>query len=191
MIQLIVGLANPGPDYVETRHNAGAWWVEAVCEQHHISLQRNVKLQAYIGQGEINGDRFRCAIPTTFMNHSGQAVKKLCSYFDISPENLLVAHDEIDFEPGIMKLKTGGGHGGHNGLRDIMPQVGKDFHRIRVGVGHPGNKDQVADFVLQKPNKTDQEKIINSITASLNALPDIIAGNWQAAMNKIHQKQEV
>lgn len=188
MIQLIVGLANPGKEYASTRHNAGAWWVQAICNQNNITLQTQTKLQAMIGDGLINGKKFRCAIPTTYMNHSGQAVGKIAQYFDIPAENILVAHDELDFAPGIIRIKFAGGHAGHNGLRDIIPQLGTEkFHRLRIGIGHPGNKDQVADYVLTNPSKHDQKLIDTAIQDSLSLLPDILSGNWPTVMNQLHQ----
>jgi PTH1 family peptidyl-tRNA hydrolase len=187
-IQLIVGLANPGKEYAATRHNVGAWWLQALCDQNHINLQAQSKLQAVIGQGSLQQAKFRCAIPTTYMNHSGQAVAKISQYFDIPAEEILVVHDELDFAPGVIRLKFAGGHGGHNGLRDIIPQLGSEkFHRLRIGIGHPGNKDLVADYVLGNPSKHDQKIIETAIQDSLNLLPAILAGDWQTAMNQLHQ----
>lgn len=187
-IRLIVGLANPGKEYAATRHNAGAWWLQALCNQQHINLQAQTKLQAIIGQGNLNNDSFRCAIPTTFMNHSGQALAKVAQYFTIPAEEILVVHDELDFPPGVIRLKATGGHGGHNGLRDIIPQLGSDkFYRLRIGIGHPGNKDQVADYVLGKPSKQEEKLIVTAIENSLALLPELLAGNWQNVMNQLHQ----
>ena len=187
-IQLIVGLGNPGKDYKNTRHNAGAWWVEALCQQNQISLQTQSKFQAQIAQGQVQGHKCHLAIPTTFMNHSGQAIGKIAKFYKIPPDAILVAHDELDIEPGTARLKNGGGHGGHNGLRDIIPQLGTpNFHRLRIGIGHPGNKNQVADFVLHAPAKQEEQKIHAAIDESLMVLPDILAGNWQPAMNQLHR----
>ena len=187
-IQLIVGLANPGKEYASTRHNAGAWWVQALCEQNHITLQAQSKLQATVAQGNLNQHKFRCAIPTTFMNHTGTAVAKIAQYFNIPAEEILIVHDELDFPAGIIRLKSGGGHGGHNGLRDIVPQLGSEkFHRLRIGIGHPGNKDQVADYVLSNPSKHDQKLIEAAIQNSLNLLPAILNSDWPTVMNQLHQ----
>lgn len=187
-IQLIVGLGNPGKDYKNTRHNAGAWWVEALCQQNQISLQTQSKFQAQIAQGQVQGHKCYFAIPTTFMNHSGQAIGKIAKFYKIPPDAILVAHDELDIEPGTARLKNGGGHGGHNGLRDIIPQLGTpNFHRLRIGIGHPGNKNQVADFVLHAPSKQEEQKIHSAIDESLMVLPDILTGNWQPAMNQLHR----
>lgn len=186
-IQLIVGLANPGKEYASTRHNAGAWWVQALCADQNISLQAQSKLQAMLGQGQIGNFKFKCAIPTTYMNHSGQSVAKIAQYFDLPAEDILIVHDELDFAPGIIRVKIGGGHGGHNGLRDVIPQLGSEkFHRLRIGIGHPGDKDQVSDYVLNTPSKHDQKLITTAIEDSLRLLPDIIAGNWQEVMSQLH-----
>jgi len=187
-IQLIVGLANPGKEYATTRHNAGAWWVQALCDQHNIGLQTQTKLLASIGQCQLGAAKFRCAIPTTYMNHSGQAVANIAKYFNIPATEILVVHDELDFAPGIIRLKSGGGHGGHNGLRDVIPQLATEtFHRLRIGIGHPGNRDQVSDYVLSNPSKHDKQLIDNAIDSSLALLPSILASDWQTAMNLLHQ----
>jgi len=190
-IQLIVGLANPGKDYAATRHNAGAWWLQALCDQYNIQLQTQSKLQAKVGDANIAGQRIRCAIPTTYMNHSGQAVKLIAKYFEISVDQILIAHDELDFPPGIIRLKNGGGHGGHNGLRDIIPQLDSaDFMRLRIGIGHPGNKDLVSDYVLANPSKHDKKLIDDAIVDSLSIVPALLAGNITLAMNELHQTKE-
>ena len=189
-IQLIVGLGNPGKEYATTRHNAGAWWLQALCDKNNITLQSQTKLQASVGQAEINGIKFRCAIPTTFMNDSGKAVAKIANYFAIPAADILIAHDELDFPPGTIRIKTGGGHGGHNGLRDIIPQVNaQNFHRLRIGIGHPGDRDQVADYVLNNPSLSDKKLIDNAIQDCLTMLPAILACEWQTVMNQLHQKQ--
>lgn len=188
-IQLIVGLANPGKEYALTRHNAGAWWVQALSKEYNFNLQTESKLQATIGTLRLNNQQVRCAIPNTFMNHSGQAVAKIAKYFSIPAEQILVVHDELDFPAGIIRIKQGGGHGGHNGLRDIVPQLGSNsFYRLRVGIGHPGDKSMVADYVLNNPSSKDKQLIEQAINQSIQFAPDIIAGNWQTVMNKLHQE---
>lgn len=187
-IQLIVGLANPGKEYASTRHNAGAWWVQALCAADYITLQTQSKLQASVGEANIAGHKFRCAIPTTYMNHSGQALSKIAKYFAIEADNILIVHDELDFPPGIIRLKNGGGHGGHNGLRDIIPQLGTDnFHRLRIGIGHPGDRNLVSDYVLANPSRSDKKLIDDAIAASIPIVPAILAADWQAAKNILHQ----
>ncbi len=186
-IQLFVGLANPGKEYASTRHNAGAWWVQALCADQNITLQTQSKLQAAIGQGQIGNFKFKCAIPTTYMNHSGQAVAKIAQYFAIPVEDIVIVHDELDFEPGIIRAKIAGGHGGHNGLRDVIPQLGSEkFYRLRIGIGHPGHKDQVSDYVLGTPSKQDKELITTAIADSIRLFPDMVAGNWAEVMSQLH-----
>lgn len=187
-IQLLVGLANPGKEYASTRHNAGAWWLQQLCAQNNITLQNQSKLQAMVGEGILQGKKFRCAIPNTYMNHSGQALGKIAQFFKIPAEEILIAHDELDFAPGVIRIKSGGGHAGHNGLRDIIPQLGSEkFHRLRIGIGHPGNKDLVSDYVLGVPSKHDQKLIDTAIADSLNLLPAILAADWSLVMNQLHQ----
>lgn len=187
-IQLIVGLANPGKEYAPTRHNAGAWWVQQLCLLHSITLTTQSKLQASIGDGVVQGNKFRIAIPTTYMNHSGQSVAKIAQFYKIPVEEILIVHDELDFAPGIIRIKSGGGHAGHNGLRDIIPQLGSEkFHRLRIGIGHPGDRDQVSDYVLGTPSRHDQKLIATAIADSLNLLPAILAANWATVMNQLHQ----
>lgn len=187
-IQLIVGLANPGKEYATTRHNAGAWWVQALCDAHYISLQTQSKLQASVGETIVDGHKLRCAIPTTYMNHSGQALAKIANYFAVPADNILVVHDELDFPAGVIRIKNGGGHGGHNGLRDIIPQLGTDkFHRLRIGIGHPGDRNLVSDYVLANPSRSDKKLIDNAIAASLPITSAILAADWQAAKNILHQ----
>ncbi len=186
---LIVGLANPGKEYALTRHNAGAWWVQALCKDYNFALQNESKLQAAVGILTLSGVKVRCAIPTTFMNHSGSAVAKIAKYFEIPADKILIVHDELDFPPGVIRIKQGGGHGGHNGLRDIVPQLGgNNFHRLRIGIGHPGDRDLVADYVLANPGSKDKQLIEQAINQSIQFAPDIIAGNWQMVMNKLHQE---
>ena len=149
-IQLIVGLGNPGPEYEQTRHNAGALFVERIASAQRVSLTADKKYFGLTAKFSHQGNDVRLLIPTTYMNRSGQAVAALANFFRIKPEAILVAHDELDLPPGVAKLKRGGGHGGHNGLRDIIAQLGNqnDFHRLRLGIGHPGDAKLVSNFVL-------------------------------------------
>lgn len=187
-LTLIVGLGNPGPSYIETRHNAGQWFVEAIAKSYNITLATNAKYFGLYGKGVIENRTVHLLIPTTFMNKSGQSVAALCQFFKIPPEQILVAHDELDFEPGLARIKHEGGHGGHNGLRDIISRLGnsKNFHRLRIGIGHPGQARDVSNYVLKKAPSNEQDKILASIDHSLHHLPDIISGNWAQAMNRIH-----
>jgi PTH1 family peptidyl-tRNA hydrolase len=151
-LQLIVGLGNPGLEYAQTRHNAGVWFVAALAAEHNIRLNPEAKYFGLVGRGTINGQEVRLLIPTTFMNRSGQAVSALANFFKIPLDAILVAHDELDLPAGSIRLKTGGGHGGHNGLRDIISSSGNqnNFHRLRIGIGHPGDAKLVSNFVLTK-----------------------------------------
>lgn len=151
-IRLLVGLANPGAEYARTRHNAGAWVVEELARIHNVSLREEAKYFGQTGRIQTNGQDLRLLIPSTYMNLSGKSVAALAKFFQIKPEEIMVAHDELDLPPGVAKFKKGGGHGGHNGLRDIISKMGnnKDFYRLRIGIGHPGDKNKVAGFVLAR-----------------------------------------
>jgi PTH1 family peptidyl-tRNA hydrolase len=164
-IKLIAGLGNPGPEYTKTRHNAGVWFVEELARLHNISLRPEKKYAGLYGKGLIAGNLIHLIIPTTFMNRSGLAVAPLANFFKISVDEILVAHDELDMLPGICKIKKGGGHGGHNGLRDIIARMAnnKDFYRLRIGIDHPGHRDKVTGHVLGKAPKAEQEKIEQAI----------------------------
>ena len=182
---LIVGLANPGSRYADTRHNAGAWLVEAMAQDTGVSLHTETKFHGLAGR--VQSTHF--LIPTTYMNHSGRAVAALCNYYKIPAEQILIVHDELDFDPGMIKLKQGGGHGGHNGLRDIISALGSaHFSRLRIGIGHPGDKAQVANYVLDPPGRSERQAIDDAITRALALSNDLMQGQWQAAMRTLHQK---
>jgi len=152
MIKLLVGLGNPGPEYEETRHNAGFWWLEAVARELKVHLQPERSYFGLVARANVDGRPLWLLEPMTYMNRSGQAVGALARFFKIAPEEILVAHDELDLPPGELKLKKGGGHAGHNGLRDIHAQLGSgDYWRLRIGIGHPGVKSEVANWVLKNP----------------------------------------
>ncbi len=186
-IKLIVGLRNPGAAYQHTRHNAGGWFVEALAKQDNVVFKLDKKMQAEIADIDIQNTPCKAILPLTFMNHSGFPVRAVCQFYRIEPNELLVAHDELDLPAGRVKLKTGGGHGGHNGLRDIISQLGStDFHRLRVGIGHPGHRELVLDYVLGKPSQVDRELIFNAIDRGVDAIPTVLKGNMAAAMNLIN-----
>jgi PTH1 family peptidyl-tRNA hydrolase len=189
MIRLLVGLGNPGPEYEATRHNAGFWWLDEVARKLGARL---VPERAYFGLvARINhpGGPLWLLEPMTFMNLSGKAVAPLARFFKIAPEEILVAHDELDLMPGQMKLKLGGSHAGHNGLKDIHAQLGSaDYWRLRLGIGHPGVKAEVINYVLRKPPLEQRELIEKSIDQSLSALDLIVAGDMEKAMMKIHAR---
>ena len=164
-IKLIAGLGNPGPEYTKTRHNAGVWFVEELAQRNNISLRPEKKYAGLYGKGLIGGELVHLLIPTTFMNRSGQAVAPLANFFRICVDNILIAHDELDIPPGSIKIKQGGGHGGHNGLKDIIARMAnnKDFYRLRIGIGHPGHRDKVTAHVLGKAPNNEQMLIENAI----------------------------
>ncbi|NMZ69580.1 peptidyl-tRNA hydrolase [Pseudomonas peli] len=190
-VQLIVGLGNPGPEYDQTRHNAGALFVERLADSQRINLSLEKKYFGLVGKFSHQGRDVRLLIPTTFMNRSGQAVAALANFFRIPPEAILVAHDELDMPPGVAKLKLGGGHGGHNGLRDIIAQLGNqnNFYRLRLGIGHPGHSSMVSNFVLGRAPRSEQELLDTSIDFALGTLPEILAGDWSKAMHKLHSQK--
>jgi PTH1 family peptidyl-tRNA hydrolase len=190
-IQLIVGLGNPGPEYEQSRHNAGALFVERLARHQGVSLSADRKYFGLVGKFSHQGRDVRLLIPTTYMNRSGQSVAALANFFRIPPEAILVAHDELDMPPGTAKLKVGGGHGGHNGLRDIIAQLGNQnsFHRLRLGIGHPGDKNLVSGFVLGRAPRSEQEKLEASIDFALDVLPEMLAGDWTKAMHKLHSQK--
>lgn len=190
-VQLIVGLGNPGPEYDQTRHNAGALFVERVAASQRVNLSVDRKYFGLVGKFNHQGREVRLLIPTTYMNRSGQSVAALANFFKIRPEEILVAHDELDMPPGVAKLKQGGGHGGHNGLRDIIAQLGNqnNFHRLRLGIGHPGHASLVSGYVLGRAPRSEQELLDKSIDFALDVLPEILAGDWTVAMRKLHSQK--
>lgn len=185
-LSLIVGLGNPGREYAQTRHNAGFWFVERLAERYGINLKTDPKFNGISGRGNIEGQDVRLLLPSTFMNLSGKSVVPFAKFYNIPPERMLIAHDELDMNPGIIRLKTGGGHGGHNGLRDIVPHTGPNFHRLRIGIGHPGAKDQVSGHVLGKAPSSEQTLIDDAIHHALAQIKLLVNGDVQAAMNQIN-----
>ena len=190
-IQLIVGLGNPGPEYEQTRHNAGALFVERIASVQRVNLTADRKYFGLTAKFSHQGQDVRLLIPTTYMNRSGQSVAALAGFFRIPPAAILVAHDELDLPPGVAKLKLGGGHGGHNGLRDIIAQLGNQngFHRLRLGIGHPGDAKLVSNFVLGRAPRAEQEKLDASIDFALGVLPDVLAGDFAKAMRVLHSQK--
>jgi len=187
-IQLVVGLGNPGPEYTKTRHNAGVWFVEELASRYNISLRPEKKYFGLYGKGLIGNEVVHLLIPTTFMNRSGQSVAPLANFFRIPVENILVAHDELDMEPGVCKIKKGGGHGGHNGLRDIISCMAnnKEFYRLRIGIGHPGHRDRVTGHVLGKAPAIDQDKIDQAIDEASRCIDIWQKDDLKKAQNRLH-----
>ena len=189
-VQLIVGLGNPGSKYTRTRHNAGADFVAELAKSVACDLREESRFSGLTARTTINDHDIRLLIPTTFMNLSGKSVAAMASFFRIPVENILVAHDELDLDPGTARFKLGGGHGGHNGLRDIVSALGNHttFARLRIGIGHPGHASQVTGYVLSKAPSDQQQQIDNAISAAIRTLPLAVAGNWQQAMTELHSQ---
>lgn len=187
-IELIVGLGNPGTEYEDTRHNAGFWFVDALARQHNVFFKSEKKFHGEVARFSHAGHDVWLLKPGTFMNLSGQAVQALARFYKIGNESILVAHDDIDLPPGAARLKQGGGHGGHNGLRDIISKLGGNgFQRLRLGIGHPGDKAKVTGHVLKKTSSEDRIAIENAIDAALRVLPTVLDGDLQKAMNELHR----
>jgi PTH1 family peptidyl-tRNA hydrolase len=185
-IKLIVGLGNPGDQYRGTRHNAGADFVQALASQHGVTLQPESKFFGLAGRLQSADMDVRLLIPTTYMNRSGQAVAALANFFKVATGNILVAHDELDFAPGDARFKVGGGHGGHNGLRDIISAMGADFVRLRIGIGHPGTAPEVTNYVLKQASQADRRLIEDSLERSSDTLPLLAAGELAKATHQLH-----
>ncbi|GAB3372259.1 aminoacyl-tRNA hydrolase [Spongiibacter taiwanensis] len=191
-IKLIVGLANPGQQYQDTRHNAGAWLVQELARQHSVSLSGEARFFGDTARLTFYGHDLRLLIPSTFMNRSGQAIAAMANFFKIPPEAILIVHDELDLPPGSARFKKGGGHGGHNGLRDSIAQLGNNsnFQRLRIGIGHPGSAAQVTNYVLGKPSADDRVSIDACIEEAIRCLPDAIKGDMAKAMNQLHSYKQ-
>lgn len=188
-IRILVGLGNPGRDYQRTRHNAGSWLVERFAVRENIALRNDPKYQAYVGRHASSGAWI--LLPQTYMNLSGRSVMFLAGFFKIPPGEILVAHDELDLAPGTAKLKQGGGVAGHNGLKDIAARIGStDFWRLRLGIGHPGERDLVSDYVLGKPSPEERDAIDGSIDRGLDVIDLCLSGDMQGAMLKLHTKEK-
>lgn len=186
MIKLIVGLGNVGATYHDTRHNAGFWFVQRLSDEFGISLSYDKKFNGETGRGILHGQDIRLLLPHTLMNLSGRAVAPLASFYNIKPSEILIAHDELDISVGEIRLKKGGGHGGHNGLKDIVPHIGADFYRLRIGIGRPPHASQVSNWVLSKPAEDDRTSIERAINCALDALPLLMAGDVNKATNQIN-----
>jgi len=188
-MKLIVGLGNPGDRYQPTRHNAGFWLVERFAAETHTSLRKDAKFQALVGRHEASGAWL--VLPQNFMNASGRPVQMLASFFKIAPADVLVAHDELDFPPGVVRMKQGGGSAGHNGLKDISARLAThDYWRLRIGIGHPGDRNAVTEYVLHRPPLEERADIDSAIGRALEVLPLMLAGDMQGAMLKLHSAPE-
>lgn len=186
-IKLIVGLGNPGREYEGTRHNAGFWWLDAFAHANQFSFKAESKFHGLTARGQVHGRELFLLKPQTFMNVSGRAVGALSQFYKIVPEQMLVVHDELDLPPGSAKLKLGGGHGGHNGLKDIIAHLGtKNFWRLRLGIGHPGERAGVSDYVLNAPRREEAELIEQAMQRAQDVAHLIVEGKLEAAMLKLH-----
>lgn len=187
-LKLIVGLGNPGPQHDSNRHNAGVIFLKQLCKHYGGQLRGEAKFFGEFTTINIDGDDIKLLFPTTFMNRSGKSVAAACKFYKIAPENILVAYDEIDFEVGITRFKQAGGHGGHNGIRDIISALGgnRDFFRLRIGVGHPGHKSMVANYVLSDPSRSEADLIVTNINDSIRVLSKAVNGEWEEAMRLLH-----
>jgi len=186
--RLIIGLGNPGADYAETRHNAGFWLLDALASRLSTNFVTESKFFGMTAKANFDGLSLHLLKPTTFMNRSGQAALAMAQFYKIEPSAILIVHDELDIEPGQIRLKRGGGHGGHNGLRDLHRVFGPDYGRIRVGIGHPGHKDRVLGYVLGKPQTADRQQIDEAIDETLAYFKEIVTGDWDRAMGTLHQR---
>ena len=187
MIKLIVGLGNPGKNYQEHRHNAGFWFVESLASLNDSKFTSQSKFFGEASDFSLSSKKVFLLKPQTFMNNSGGSIKSFLNYYDISPEETLVVHDELDLPVGVVKLKLGGGHGGHNGLRDIIKALGsKNFYRLRIGIEHPGSKNEVVDYVLNAPSKSELSAIQESMSRASNIVELLVKGSFEDAMKALH-----
>ncbi|MGC1854033.1 MAG: aminoacyl-tRNA hydrolase [Candidatus Aquirickettsiella sp.] len=190
-IQLIAGLANPGKDYAKSRHNAGAWLVSALLDQYRLSpLKVENKFHASVTTWSLATGKCWVLIPNTYMNDSGRAIKAFTHFYQIPAEAILIVHDDLDLLPGVARYKQGGGDGGHNGVKDIVKQLHKDFWRLRLGIGHPGHRDRVHDYVLNSPSIADKQRIHEAIDRALTTLTLFSEGKQDLAMQQLHTQQE-
>lgn len=187
-IRLIVGLGNPGSEYAQTRHNAGFWLADLLAAQHGGSFRTERKFAAELAVVTIAGVELRLLKPQTFMNRSGGPVQAAAAYLKIPAGGILVAHDELDLPPGDVRLKLGGGHGGHNGLRSVMANLGPEFWRLRLGIGHPGDRNEVIDYVLNRPSREDDALIHQAVAEAAEVIPILLGSGDQPAMHKLHSR---
>ncbi len=191
MIRLFVGLGNPGPEYEDTRHNAGFWYIDELARRFNVHLQPDRAYHGLVARANLSQGPVWLLQPQTYMNLSGKSVAALARFFKITPEEILVVHDELDILPGQVKLKKGGGHGGHNGLKDIHAQLGgPEYWRLRLGIGHPGVKHEVANYVLRKPPQAEREAIFKCIAQSLDATETMLAGDMNKAVTLVHAQPQ-
>ena len=187
-LRAIIGLGNPGSEHARTRHNAGFWFVDALAQSCEAQFRTETKFQGELAKATLAGETLLLFKPSTYMNRSGEAIVKLLGFYKIAPEETLVAHDELDLPAGAARLKQGGGHGGHNGLRSVHEHIGENYLRLRLGIAHPGDKEKVLGHVLGRPNDTDEERMLDAIRRSVEILPVLMRDGLQKAMNRLHIK---
>jgi peptidyl-tRNA hydrolase, PTH1 family len=185
-IRLIVGLGNPGPRYADTRHNAGFWFVDRLSGDRNSPFRAESRFEGEVARFAVGADTCLLQKPLTFMNKSGSAVQKLAAFHRIPPPDILVVHDDLDLPVGTVRLKSGGGHGGHNGLRDLHRHLGADYARLRIGIGHPGVREAVIGYVLERPSRDDEMAMRRAIEAALESVDDLVSGNWDQAVRRLH-----
>lgn len=188
-LKIIVGLGNPGPEHLLTRHNAGFWFVDALAARLGGHFRSHSKFHGEICRTQIEGGEITLLKPMTYMNRSGLAIRALCDYLKVQPQEVLVAHDELDLSVGEARFKLGGGAGGHNGLRDAISHLGADFWRLRLGIGHPGERSEVLDYVLRRASKDEESAILDAIQQALDALNVFLEQGCERAMNGLHGKK--
>jgi peptidyl-tRNA hydrolase, PTH1 family len=187
-LRIIVGLGNPGPEHQVTRHNAGFWFVDLLARRHGAEFRDYRKYSGEAARVNISGQDLVLLKPTTYMNRSGLAVRQLCDFYKVAADEVLVAHDELDLPVGTVRLKNGGGHGGHNGLRDTIAHIGETFWRLRLGVGHPGNKTEVIDYVLTRAPRAEEDLIFDAVNMAADCVPLLIEQGAERAMTKLHSR---
>ena len=185
-VSVIVGLGNPGEQYAPTRHNVGYWLVDRLTDSAGAILKAEKKVMGDVAQISLAHNNIRLLKPSTYMNESGQAVRRMLDFYKLTPEQLLVVHDELDLPPGTVRFKLGGGHGGHNGLRDIISHCGKDFLRLRIGIGHPGHKSQVTGYVLRSPGSKERQLIEAALPDATQAVECLLQDGLERAMHALH-----
>jgi peptidyl-tRNA hydrolase, PTH1 family len=189
-LKMIVGLGNPGPEHLLTRHNAGFWFVDALAARLGGRFRSHTKFQGEICRAQFGSREITLLKPTTYMNRSGLAIRSLADYLKVEPAEILVAHDELDLPVGDVRFKLGGGPGGHNGVRDTITHLGPDFWRLRLGVGHPGERSEVIDYVLRRAPKEEEDKILAAVEQALETLPVFLDQGAERAMNGLHGKKK-
>jgi PTH1 family peptidyl-tRNA hydrolase len=187
-LRVIVGLGNPGPEHLHTRHNAGFWFVDLLAKRHGGEFRDYRKYSGETARVTISGQELILLKPTTYMNRSGLSVRQISDFFKVTPEAVLVAHDELDIPVGTLRLKAGGGHGGHNGLRDTIAHIGESFWRLRIGIGHPGTKAEVIDYVLTRAPRAEEELILEAVATAADSMPLLLEQGAERAMTRLHSR---